>query len=224
MKPTRRSGLKYFAVISAVLVIGGGGAWLFTGEAHERQEFIEQSDPASGYRCRFTVASDYQQREDVVQGTSIFTTKPPDPKWYYLQTKILRHPPPETPVISLKHFSEKDASLVPIRNGYPAPVMDVSDQILAVRHFQIDLGCPVTVVTYIENGKDRSNRCIDMYVSLPSGRNVYRLSGHISEGNPFVSDYKIVLKRNVAALDREMEAILSSFHVEKIVVPAGGKR
>ena len=202
---------------------------LVISQAHERKEFVGQVDPVSGYRCRFTVASDYQHREgvlqkDALQNTSIFTSIPPNPIRYYLQTEWLHLSPPATPGIYLEQFSEKHPCLVPISNGYPAPVMDIHDRMQSVRHFQIDKDCPVTVITYVGSGQDRSVRYREMYVSLPSGRIGYAVSGRISEGDPFALDHESASKGNAAALDREMDAIISSFHIEKAAAPTGGKR
>ncbi|MCW3095800.1 MAG: hypothetical protein JWL77_1418 [Chthonomonadaceae bacterium] len=57
-----RSRRKPLPVLATALVMGVVGLWLWIGKTNERKEFVGNIDPASGYRCRFTISPSWKRK------------------------------------------------------------------------------------------------------------------------------------------------------------------
>jgi len=75
-----------------------------------------------------------------------------------------------------------------------------------LRHLEID-GCPATVFTVRAGSVPRT----ELVVSVPGRSLQYTVTGNAEAAN-------------FALIDREMQALISSFHVEKVPTPKSGKR
>ena len=108
------------------------------------------------------------------------------------------------------------ATHCPLIKGYPEfPGTDLAHgtsgqgTIKAHRHLLID-GCPATAVT-MEMVASQTIETTVLLVHVPKHSMTFMVGGMIPD-------------MELADLDEEMQAILSSFHVEKVGAPTGGKR
>jgi len=100
---------------------------------------------------------------------------------------------------------------VKIQRGYPELDSHRIGRILTNRHLQIDK-CPATVTRFeITTGLPQPIHCTCLCVFSPDHGSTY-LIGSIA-GNS-----------NGERIDREMEAIAASFHIERAGDPAASKR
>ena len=215
----------------AVMVVGVILSWLWISKMNERTEFVGKADAASKFRCRFMVSSDWQAianlRSAAVRSASsgvqpfhcwsgqsqvledeTFTPLPgPIRRW--IDNHVLHRQTGNSPSI---HFSTLTGTLVPwqyrIEGGYPEPVV-FNEECPLTRHLCVD-GYRATVVTYpIKPGE--ATREMWLLVYVPHHSLLYEVSVRAR-----TSDF--------ASIDREMQAIISTFHVENSAVPEGRKR
>jgi len=137
-------------------------------------------------------------------------TLPPTPIRSWINSHILHRLAPDPPEIDLLDGKINAFNgTAKIVDGYPELPAAGPGQILSHRHIRID-GNPATVFTgsYVNSGKSYYGTTLLVYV--PNESLMYIVGGGAS-----VSD--------AAPVNREMQAIISSFHVEKVPVPTGGK-
>ncbi|MCW3100611.1 MAG: hypothetical protein JWL77_6229 [Chthonomonadaceae bacterium] len=211
MNPNSQTTQNLFAVLAISLAMGTALDCLAmrpvshrpaAGTHQKRKEFIGHADP-KGYRCRFTLSSDWQSEDE----------------------RDLRHGPVEGQIdkavlfpkrvrvaeISLQTFRKTMLPRdVPILHGYPEPVGWGKDRLITHRHLRID-GCPATMVRayWVEGGQ--RYRETEFYVYVPS-RSILYLTHTFSEP----AEYE--------RADREMQAIIGTFHVERGVPTTRRKR
>ena len=91
-------------------------------------------------------------------------------------------------------------------NGYPETPFLASTRVLAKSHLMVD-GYRATVCT-VEQG---SMHFVSLAVYLPDKSLLYCVGG-------------LADRLTSASVDREMQAVITSFHIEKVAVPTSGKR
>jgi len=221
MKRIGRAQWKILAVLTAILVVGATGAYLLIHKARERKTFLGNID--SGYRCRFTLSSVWQWAV-TAQGTARavdppppiavdyaqFDLPPPSPMSKWLSLHLL-HPgavPQDLPKIGLFSYplSEFPAKFRLIQ-GYPSPDWQGTAPKHTQSHLFID-GCPATVIYLTTSVTGKPLHCVYLLVYEPTRSFLYCVGGNSASNDS-------------AWFHREMQAIVASFHVEKVPVPAG---
>ena len=202
-KPKKRwVGWKTLVVLAFVL-----GAWaaifcLALSKTHERQEFIGNVDPKTGYRCRFTLSSDWQRKKLLSRVGEVWLFTPPlntirQRMYMYLFPKTIF----SVPSISFGDSTSIVRAQTHLAGGYPDPNLPRSVHIDSLRHLVID-GFPATVTTTTTEPL----HAISLSVYVPQASGIYSIGG-------------IATGANFALADREMQAIISSFHIEKVTSP-----
>jgi len=215
------SSWKRRAALITILVAGIGMTSLLVGKMRERKVFV--SAAVAGYRYRCTLSADWKRTQeartmppDLPRPVSF--TAPPSP----IRAWIASHLPgkPSVP----KHWTYENPTLIvetekvtaqytSIRShgGYPKLDLHGVGHILTDRHLQIDK-CPATVTRFeITTGIPQPIHCTCLCVFSPDHDHAY-LIGSIAEIS------------NGDRIDREMEAIAASFHIERTDDPAASKR
>ena len=203
-------------VALAVFILGGVATlYVVTGKMQERKEFVGTVDSKSGYRCRFTFGSNWRCKDSRPIGITgsdylddnRFTPSPSSPLRRWIGRHLFRETsdfvPPE---IYLQTIRQKDFSWYSIFKGYP--VVNRGEQVITERHFTIN-GCPTTFNRRLIAPGPPSICASTLLVYVPDGKIMYSLDADF-----FVSGDQV---------DHEMQAIISSFHVEKVAPPTGGK-
>jgi hypothetical protein len=194
----------------------------FIGKMHERTEFVGKMDPNSGYRCRFTISSNWHNEVNAspdypnMIDHDMFIA-PTNPMGQWIECHLLHHGMADPPLIHLNTYPGRWVSdLIVFQNGYPEPSPLPNHQPVPHRHRWID-GFPATIEDddfTIPNGILYHSVCL--YVYVPNHAILYTV---LATAGPLGSEDR----RQIEQIDHEMEAIIASFHVEK-VAPAGGKR
>jgi hypothetical protein len=192
--------------ILAMLAVGVAWSCLLVGKARERKEFVSPVDNA-GYRYRFTMSSAW--KNDIVRywdniGVPMpelsFSSPAPNPERRWINDHLLHIPPSNPDKIYLRQELPLRSAGVrsSIVDGYPEPFDWFPTQRRSIRHFRID-GYPAT-----------SDECDiarfhleSLLVYVADHRRVYEVTG-VSES------------ANHDQLHREMQAIIDSFHIEKV--------
>jgi len=204
-----------------VLVAGIGMTALLVGKMRERKAFV--SPEVAGYRYRCTLSTDWKlthdsQTRSTLRPQSFSFTAPPSPIRAWIASHLPGKPPSpkrrtyEEPTLVLE--TEKvTAQYTSIRSqgGYPELNLWGAGRILTDRHLQIDK-CPATLTRFeipFLPGKPVHGTCLCVF--SPDHGYTY-LIGSLAE--PSKSD----------RVDREMEAIAASFHVEMADDQAASKR
>jgi hypothetical protein len=205
---SNRARWKPLATLAIVLIVGVVGLWLAVSKMHERNE-CGSIDPVSGYQCRFTLSSDWKRDTQMpeIPRTEFFSPSP-IPLRLWIDSHILHRPSPQSLTILLSDGSLKKVSgTTHLVAGYPEmiPASLASWDIIAHRHLMID-GFPATVIT----ASTRSEHTTMLLVYVPDKSIAYLVAGYGSVSNS-------------VQIDSEMQAIISSFHIEK-VVQTGDKR
>jgi len=217
MKTTRRFRWKPLGVLTAVLVVVVVATCLFVGKAQEQKEFVSQMDPESGYRCRFTVSSDWHKDSNSASGVpgsaflymDSFSPAPPNPIMSWISTHLFHQTetamlPPNISLICPRPHATR--SIFQVQAGYPELVhrnQVNSNRITTHRHLRID-GFPAIVTTVA----DKSYNGTMLIVYVPDHSVSYVVNGGTDT-------------QNAAPVNLEMQAIISSFHVEKVPAPTG---
>ena len=215
------SSWKRRVVLITVLVAGIGMIALLVGKMRERKAFV--SPEVAGYRYHCTLSTDWKLRQDsqkrpTSRPQSFYFTAPPSP----VRAWIASHLPGKSP--SPKRRAYEDPTLimettkvtaqytpVKIRGGYPELDLRGTGHILAERHLQIDK-CSATVIRFeIPSGLPQPIHCTCLCVISPDNGYIY-LIGSIAEHS------------NCDRMDREMEAITASFHIDTVGNQAANKR
>jgi hypothetical protein len=198
-----------FAVILVVSVIA---LCLLASKTPERKGFVGNMEPESGYRCRFTLSSSWRVTgRDIALSPGVLdnaTFKPArSPIREWIDRVLLHRQTAIQPMIGLRAVTKDTASWSDFKYqaGYPELWLGPREHILTRRRLWID-NCPATVVSF---ELARSHPHTLLSVAVPDHSVVFM----IRDGNLKSED-----------LNREMQAIISSFHIEKVAVGAGVKR
>jgi hypothetical protein len=187
--------------------MGVVGICLFVWKAQKRTEYVGPVDPKSGYRCRFTLAPGWSKDDKTNGGylpegevvEAYFRPSQPNPIAAWITVHLLHRQLPSRDEQTLTVARLPDiAGTFPLRNGYPINGPDRMQS-----HLKID-GFPSTVYTQI----DQYISVTALVVYVPQARAGYIVG---AMGRP----------HNVDHLDSEMQAIIASFHIEKV---AGDKQ
>ncbi len=206
-----RACWKLLVVLAAVLVMGVVSCLLIS-KVHERKEFVGNIDEASGYRCRFSLASSWRVTGrnialslGVLDNATFKPARSPIREW--IDRVLLHRQTAIQPLIGLRAVTKDTASWSDFtyQAGYPELWLGPREHILTRRRLWID-NCPATVVSF---ELARSHPHTLLSVAVPDHSVVFM----IRDGNLKSED-----------LNREMQAIISSFHIEKVAAGAGGKR
>jgi hypothetical protein len=198
-----RASWKLLAAFAAVLVIGLV-ACLLVYQAQERMPFVGEADPATGLRCRSSASSGWKFGSDC-----LFFDTPLRSIQQKIDTHLLHRPTSrplflflgQSPVDGLRGFC--------LREGYPELIHTRQLRMLTHCHLQID-GYPATMMRFDAVGPPPYHlMCLFVYVPIHS--TVYTIYGNASPSDS-------------AQIDREMKGVIASCHIEKVTVPAGGKR
>lgn len=199
MRSISRTACCLGAVLTGVLTVGSPADSDASATHPKRKIFLGHPDP-KGYRCRFTLAADWQSgdnrdlRHGPVEGQIDRTTLAP---------KDWTRSAPGPGQIALQTFGK---SLLPgdvsLRTGYPEPTGWRKDQLITHRHLSID-GCPATVIKAGWADGGRHYHETEFYVYVP-GRSILYLLHTV----PVWPEYDW--------MDREMQAIIRTFHVEQV--------
>jgi hypothetical protein len=213
-----RSRWKSLTTPVAVLV-GVVGVCLFLCKMRERKEFV--SNVINGYRFRCTLSTDWKPTEvfNMPPGLieeAVFFARPP-----LIQEWIVTHVCHQSPSTLDAVYGQQSLQLeietgkvIPgmfLQDGYPEldprASETVASTILPSRHYRID-GCLATMTGYDTLYHGRTLRYTILLVCTPDYRSEYTV---MSYSTPERSDL----------VDPEMQAILTSFHVEKVVSKHG---
>lgn len=173
---------------------------------------VGHADPVSGYRCRLTVARDWKGTIGMYRKTSsrseldIFVL-PPGPTRGWIEKHVLHRQLADTPIISLivGPLNPRDIAFHIVK-GYPEVTASSQSRMIAHRHLHVD-GFPATFVSADEGmGPYRFRRTV-LLVYVPDHSMLY-----------------VVLGNGGAVADLEVEAIASSFRIEKVLAPPHVKR
>jgi hypothetical protein len=203
-----RGRWKPLAARAVILVVGVVMPGLLIGKIWERQEFVGRVDPASGYRCRFTVSAEWKRR--------LNTPDPAEP--FESEAFTLAHSPIGEWIDNhLLHRSLSDPPTIDLLDGRLngragrgvtefKPSFLGSDQTDTDHRFKID-GYPSVVLT-MRSGWHYETKLI---VYVPEVTVVYEISCKTED-------------EDIARVESEMQEIISSFHIDKVAVSEGGKR
>jgi hypothetical protein len=204
---------KPLAVPVAVLVVGVAASFLFVSKMRERKEFV--SKVIGGYRYRCTLSPDWKPVQTLSIGSQdwpeqhTFTTSPsPVREWIAIH---LLHQSPTT-VLPSPRLAFNTTALQTTQEVVTKA--DPEETLRGERHFRID-GCPATVDRYESSNGVQIIRVTSLCVSTPGYSYMYSVVGYTIGGKTDL--------RYRDQLDPEMQAIIASFHVEK-VTPTDGKR
>jgi hypothetical protein len=216
MKNDRRTNLRFAAALGAVLVVGILTC-LGADKRRNRIQFVGNVDPVSQYRCRFSVASDWhcQNHRLMLPGLAklfvdadYFTSPLPNPVWKWYYNNVLHQPGDDVAGIVLRTSTGKRLPLyLQLREGYVERLLTAQERILTHRHFTID-GNPATAVEVQSTRSGRREHGMELYVYIPRQSLLYEIGGGAAslDQNVFVG---------------EMQRIISSFRIEKVVSEAG---
>lgn len=176
-----------------------------------RRTFISSADPKSGYafRCTLSTQLKYGEHRHGAPGTES------DILFFRRNSTLQRitglyHPIPDSAIILMTCATKPLDKCFRIVEGYPELIGFGQTRIIKYRQLRID-GCPATFV--ISEGRIGPSQYHQsaLLVHVPKHSMLYAVVG-----NADLSKF--------AEVDAEMEAIIPSFHIERIAVGAGGKR
>lgn len=211
---------KHLFVISVFLLCSIVAFSLILVKAHERKEFVGKRDATSGYRCRFALSSSWQQKHTFAHpvfmlDNEVFSPVQPSPILQWLKSTLLPRStragisadevPPER-IVLMTFRSKQFFEFEHIKDGYPEFGLSDGDRLLMQRHIRID-GYPATVRSTERRDDGKLYRQTSLWVCVYDQSILIRIDGS-AEAN--TSDH----------LDREMQAIISSFHVRDSVIPS----
>jgi hypothetical protein len=202
------------AGLAAVLVVVVIAAWVSLRRPQERKEFVGQVDPATGYRCRFLLSTAWKPQDisfDEKLPPDIAFTLTPSPIRQWINTRLLHKAAPYPLMIQLTRLRthNKNKSAWHIVEGYPEylpnPAFTTTHQ-----HLHID-SYPTTRGRWEWKQPGRTMVYgTFLFVYIPEKSTGYILGATYENA------------AELAVIDQEMNAIIASFHIEK--VPSGGKR
>jgi hypothetical protein len=212
---TRKKSLGFLVFVLGLATIV---SLLLVGKMRERRPFFGKV--VAGYQCRFMLATDWEPAEDSLTVSTdmpeyhAFTkTEPPVRTW--ISNHIFHRPLSPAGALEPTLMMEIDSAhgrpdVIQIRQGYPEPNLQGMGQVLAERHLQID-GSRATVVLVELALGGPPIRGTFLCVYIPGASHTY-LVGSVAD------------LPNSDRSDREMQAIVASFHVDKVSSPLSGKR
>jgi len=218
MTDTPKTRGKSRIVLAAVGIMVVVMLCLFVGRMRERKEFIASA--VDGYRYRCTLSTDWKSSQEY----PAYIEKISDLYYFIPSSSPIREwisshlfpPQPakgKSPTITTAIFMSTVTATVEspevlIQRGYPEPTWGVRSHIVRERHLRID-SCSATVLKWEMANSGFSLHGTTLLVYQPESGNTYIVAGM---AEPQGDD----------RVDREVEGIIESFHVEK-VVPAGSK-
>jgi hypothetical protein len=214
--------------------LAGALALFWISNRHETKAFIGIADPMSGCRLRFNLFSDWQnigggigESGKLMENTSFFPPRP-SPVRQWIGSRLFHSDPDKNwcmiSVRSLKargfplYFRECDIcppEVVQLQGGYPewgyssdlgpTPI----ERVFTQRHFTKD-GCPATLTrsSHVTQGRTEYTTSLIVYANHSI---IYEMIG-MAEG------------AGRDPMERGMEKIISSFHIEKVAVRTSGQR
>jgi len=207
-------------LIALVVVPGTVMLCLFVGKMRERKEFI--ADAVDGFRYRCALSTDWQSTKDdthyLVKMPGIYNFAPaPSLIQEWISSHLGQPYPvkgnfPAVPTVIQMHTNSVRSpnNSILIQAGYPEPKWGgMRPHILTERHLRIG-SYPATVLTWEMANTGFSEHGTALLVYQTENGNTYVVSG-------------MAEPQSGGRVDREMEGIVESFHVEK-VVPEGGTR
>lgn len=198
-------------LLAAVLLVGSAG-FLWMRKMQERKEFVSDVEPATGYRCRFTIGVGWKHNRedrrfvgswDVGMPPDRFSSTPSNPLLQWITGHLLHRPQAEADPAEISLFVEAigspaEASFL---NGYPDRP-EVTPP-LSKRHLIID-GCRAILETHPYSGTSTAHET-DLVICTPDRKVFFEVISYSSmQGDP---------------ADRELEQIIRSFHIEKVSKP-----
>lgn len=212
MRQKRKVPRKLAAVLCSALA--GIVACVFWGSRQERHERV--GPVVGGYRCRFMLSTAWQSDDadlysrDAETGAfrrmsdAVFKARPsPLLQWCY--RSLLHRPPPPPAEIRLTTYTVADLPTFSFMHRfegvYPEPLPGDQERIVAHRHLTIE-GCPATFV--------RMERTIAGQ-KCPGTQVLIDVANHT-----VVYDLRSVSFSPADGVNEEIQAILSSFHVERV--------
>jgi hypothetical protein len=219
MTSPRRIKGKTLVFLAAVLALVVVASCLFIGKMRERKPFV--SKVVEGYRFRCTLSTDQnliEHTSNASEETSTFSATP-NPIREWITTRLFHQPPtvgkvfngrPQLVLVAVT--ATNMPSFVKIEAGYPEPDPRGSGGIrtLTDKHFRLD-GCPATVTKIEMPGPGKTARATILLVCTPDYAATYLA---MSVAEPEFSDQA----------DREMQTVISSFHIEKATESASDRR
>jgi len=207
---------KSVAAIAALLTISVVASCLLIGTMRERKVFV--GNVVRGYRYRCTLSTDWRPTHNGVSGyvEEHSFAAAPSPIREWIDIHLFRQPKPtgnpviQQPRLTLGQETGKGSGFIHVRSGYPE--LDVGGPLKMVtgKHFRVD-NCPATLTGIDMSGAGINSHYTILLICTPDYTNTY-----------FVTAAAPPAYSNQA--DREMQAIISSFHVEKVTVPMNEKQ
>jgi hypothetical protein len=204
MKSINSTQRKALSVLAVIITVGAIALCLPLGKGN-RKDFVGRVYPGTGYRCRFALSSAWKREHNtketlgwmwIVEDSFVAPSENPIWHWITLHLFPQKVSAGNARSISLDIIQTKgDPFRYYIVDEYPHPFYSHHLRPSPARRLIID-GYPATVTTVI--------------VYVPDHSVSYVVNGGTDT-------------QNAAPVNREMQAIISSFHVEK-VTPAGGER
>lgn len=166
------------------------------------------------YRCRFTVSEDWQKRRPTLEQSSdvsdLVGIEPlPSPFKQWIDSHLFHRPPMAPTCIFLNHSTlQGDPGSFLVVGGYP-DLPAGSQEPRVQKHYRIG-PYPATLFQLQIAQGGASYSLTLFYVYIPEADMVFILSS-------------VTEPAEATALDREMQAIIASYHVEKAVEPEDKK-
>jgi hypothetical protein len=193
----RRHKWNPLASLAAILGVSMVLLCLLVNKAQERTEFVGAVDPASGYRCRFTIASGWKHYGD---GNVVFFCPAPSPLLKWMAVHLFHETADTGTTWAIEMVTETDGRNLRLWS---------SEKIVTQNHFSID-GCPATVIHSSLDIYGNPPAMTRLWVTVPDQPIRYDMDATVDSPD---SDQ----------IEAEMQAIISSFRVEKVAVPTGRK-
>lgn len=215
-KPRRRSPWKLLAGFGLLTLLIPATYGLMGSTRPERKEFVSRVHPISGARCRFTLSADwlirkfsYEQSEEAPEAYT-FTAPPPNSVQRWTDRYLRHHEKYEPSILYLTSYNAQHLpGHLKILMGFPETNLPPSVHVVTHRNLQLD-HCPATLIT-LEQSTAHSNRGSYLLVYGPDQEFVYIMGSATTPSN-------------ADQADREIQAIMASFHVEKVAPPPVGRR
>jgi hypothetical protein len=217
---SKRSRWKPLSVLATVLVVSVASSWIIVGKAKDRKEFVGRVDPATGYRYRFLLSPAWKPQDlysiwELPSEMEASFILMPSPIRQWLDARLLHKASPEPLSIQLIGSKMSDDGWgFHIVQGYPEYVVPVRMAVMPVttthEHLHID-GYPATRARW--EWKQTGTTVLHntfLFVYIPENSTGYTLSASCKD------------TAELAVIDQEMQAIIASFHIEKVA--SGDKR
>jgi len=211
---SRRRQWKLFVLLTAVLVVVI--LCLLVGKMEARKEFV--SKLVGGYRMRFTLSTDWKPLPASANANDYEFSMSPSPIREWMEAHLFHWPPSsrksavwQTALRAGVETTKAAGPFITIRGGYPEPDVGMSNRIGAERHFWID-GCPATLV-HCKFALHHNTNIHGIYLCVCSPDWSYTyIVQHLAD------------RQDSDQADREMDALTSSFRMERVVGSTSDKR